>query len=133
MGNSPIQDVYSCVADTSYPSSTSACAAGTKLNNTYGSSGGGSPSYSCYVPQDISATVSPSSCPIPRQQVKCATGFVFDEASNLAWKGTGVSWGCSYKCIASPDPHVSTPNWPCTKTGYKPIGGGGGETCCAKW
>jgi hypothetical protein len=133
IGGSPIQDVYSCKVDVNYPDKAAACAPGTELNNTYGSAAGSTPKYSCYVAQEIGETSPPSGCPLNMASVVCAEGFVYDTTSNLAWTGGGSAWGCSYRCQAEPDPYVSNPNWPCTKKDYKPIGGGGGETCCAKW
>ena len=104
------------------------------MNNTYAYAAGSTPSYRCYVSQQIGASVAPAGCPISQANATCAPGFVYDAAgSSLAWTGGGSSWGCNYACKASPDPYVSNPDWPCAKPGYKPIGGGGGSTCCAKW
>lgn len=133
MGGSPITDAYGCKADPNYPAASS-CPAGTGMNNTYGSAAGSTPTYTCYVSQSIGATSAPAGCPISAGTITCASGFVYDATpSKLTWTGGGSAWGCFFRCKAQPDPYVANSDWPCTKTGYKPIGGGGGSTCCAKW
>lgn len=131
MGGDPITGSYGCRADPNYPLASS-CPAGTEMNNVYGYAAGSTPGYSCYVPQDIGASEAPAGCPI--STVQCADKFTYDSASShLSWSGGGSSWGCYFSCKANPDPYDSNEDWPCTKTGYKPIGGGGGDTCCAIW
>jgi len=131
IGSDPIVDAYGCRADPEYPPEES-CPLGTRMNNVYGYASGSTPTYTCYVQQDIGALTPPAGCPI--SAVSCAEGFVFDPASSkLSWTGPGSSWGCYFKCKADPDPYDSNADWPCTKKGYKPMGGGGGDTCCAKW
>ncbi|MBS3063813.1 MAG: hypothetical protein J4203_08195 [Candidatus Diapherotrites archaeon] len=133
MGSDPITDAYGCRGDAGYPPA-SGCAPGTTMNNLYPYVDGSTPSYRCYVSQQIGASAAPAGCPISQANTTCAPGFVFDAAgSNLTWGGGGSSWGCNYTCKESPNPYVSNPDWPCAKLGYKPIGGGGGDTCCAKW
>ena len=131
MGGSPITDAYGCRADQNYPPANS-CPDGMQMNNVYGYTDGNTPTYSCYVPQEISGSA-PAGCPISPADVECASGFVYDATSNLGWNGDGSSWGCSFRCKAQPDPYSSNADWPCVKDGFKPIGGGGGDTCCAKW
>jgi hypothetical protein len=130
IGGDPITGEYGCSADPNYPPESS-CPAGTEMNNLYGY-GGLNPGYRCYVPQDIGASSAPAGCPI--STVACADKFSYDSAnSHLSWSGGGSSWGCYFSCKANPNPIDSNEDWPCTKTGYKPIGGGGGDTCCAIW
>lgn len=133
IGSNPILDVYACKGDPDYPPA-SACPETTQMNNTYASASGSTPMYTCYVPQKVGATVSPAGCPIPGYLISCHEDFEFDEeGSKLAWQGGSSSWGCWFKCKATPDPYIDNPNWPCAKPGYQPISGGGGETCCATW
>ena len=132
MGGDPITDAYGCRADQNYPPANS-CPEGMQMNNVYGYAAGNTPTYSCYVPQEIGSGSAPEGCPINPADVECASGFVYDATSNLGWNGGGSSWGCSFRCKAQPDPYDSNEDWPCVKDGFKPIGGGGGDTCCAKW
>ena len=131
IGVNPIIDSYGCRADPDYPPADS-CPAGTEMNNVYGYAAGSTPQYECYVPQNIGATEAPAGCPI--NNIECYDGFTYNSSSShRSWTGGGSAWGCYYNCKADPDPYDSNADWPCTKTGYKPIGGGGGDTCCAKW
>ena len=122
-------DGYGCRGDPNYPASDS-CPEGTNMNNTYAYAAGSTPSYTCFVSQQIGTQEAPEGCPIDPQIVQCAEGFIVDPQADLSWKGAGSSWGCWYKCYAEPDPYLANPNWPCTAEGYEPVGGGGGDTCC---
>ncbi len=133
------ENSYGCRADQNYPPPASSCPAGMQMNNVYGYAAGSTPSYSCYIPQKLEATSPPVGCPLDTTKISCAYGFVPELVTNQytkkklwEWYGPGWGWGCSFTCKAEPDPYVSNPNWPCVKAGYKPIGGGGGDTCCFK-
>ena len=130
IGDKEIADTYAC--EGVKPSEKDTCASGTQLN--YYGNGSGIPSYSCYVSQKINALSAPSGCPIDSSKITCLDGFTYDEkGSKLVWSNGGSSWGCFYSCVAKTNPKILNPNWPCTKEGYKPIGGGGNSTCCAKY
>ena len=125
---------YLCEANPSYPPVETACSLGTKLGNSYGSGFPGSPFYICYIFQKSLSTTAPKGCPIDVTNVKCAEGFIFSEKeSDLTWFEGKGEWGCSYRCMAKPNPKDTNPNWPCTKEGYKPLQGGGDSTWCAKY
>jgi len=131
IGDSPILDTYACKGTDDYPSA-SVCPAGMSMNNYYSYPDGTAPEYICYTSQTIGATSAPAGCPIASPT--CTSGFTYDSAtSSLSWTGSTSSWGCYYTCRANPSPYSANADWPCTKTGYKPIGGGGGYTCCAKY
>ncbi len=133
MGGDPITDAYVCRADGSYPAN--GCAAGTQMNNTWGySTGPSAPSVACYVSQSIGATSAPTGCPIDTADITCPEGFAWDgSTTSLTWVGGGSSWGCFYKCGMTPNPYTANPNYPCLAESYAPIGGGGGDRCCATW
>ena len=132
IGDSPILDAYGCGVSQNYPSDDS-CPNEMHMNNVYGFASGNTPGYRCYVPQEIGSEEPPEGCPIELADVECADEFVFDETSNLSWKGPVATWGCSFRCKSEPDPYDDNENWPCIRNGYVPIGGGGGSTCCAYW
>lgn len=131
-GSPDISDSYGCRADPAFPPASTACPSGMVLSNTYGYASGNTPSYRCMIEQEYLTSTPPPGCPLTTSDIQCADGFVYDASgSELAWNGPNAYFGCTFKCKAQPDPYDSNPNWPCTKSGYEPIGGGGGDNCCA--
>lgn len=123
---------YGCELESGYLSLFT-CPSEMWLNNALAAGFSGAPYYTCYVPQEVDASVSPARCPIGQGTVTCRSGFVPDLAnSRLSW-GTGSAWGCYFRCVMDPDPKGGNADYPCTASGYVGQSMSDEAVCCRQW